>query len=469
MCDLFNKLASSKTNQMKNNTLNNLAALGQININVAPAAKATAQRQEPRQQRQERQQAQRPMQHQHRPQRLSLGEALYQIRMTDWEAQWIKSPATETLVFNPEAQQWQPTPKAALAMLKMSNCLWQEAPSSKFIRAEDPSRIQYIKKSPSTLERIMIERGLCVPLTLDGRNAGKADLVRVLVADDAKERAERHIHLQASQGWMARNRKRADSKMKSLRARARAAGMADIIRLTAEVNGDQWMLSAAGIPELAPFWVSVAINNKDRAYALNMQAGTADTYWNQQHAERVRLQQERMHAELVRRFKATAAAEILRGVIEDLGKEKPLMSSGKAEEVLCEFYRAEGSMPADHADRVLSEFRHYAQEQFLAITSPARAIVMPTRQREPVLFERIKRTRLEVVQDTYNKVQSSPRLDGSRGRKQAYLAEKLVAAGAIADEPKAAVKTHAVKMATVKPQGPLNLLEAAIAQPRRLK
>lgn len=462
MRDLFNKLASSKTNQMKNNTLNNLAALGQININVAPAAKATAQRQEPRQQRQERQQAQRPMQHQHRPQRLSLGEALYNIRMTDWEAQWIKAPATETLVFNPESQSWEHTPKAALAMLKMSNLLWTDSTSR---RVEDPSRIQYVKKSPAALERICIERGLCVPLTLDGRNAGKADLVRVLVADDAKERAERHVHLQSSQGWMARNRKRADSKMKSLRARARAAGLSDIIRLKAEVNGDQWMLADAGIPELTPFWVSVAINNKDRAYALNMQAGTADTYWKQQHAERVRLQQERQHSELVRRFKATAAAEILRGVIEDLSKEKPLMSSGKAEEVLCEFYRAEGAQPATE-DRVLAEFRQYAQTQFLAITSPGRAFVMPERK-EPVLFERIKRTRAEVVQDAYRKVQASPRLDGSRGRKQEYLAKRLVEAGAIADEPK--VKAHAVKMVAAKPKGPLNLLEVTVAQPRRLK
>lgn len=228
------------------------------------------------------------------------------------------------------------------------------------------------------------------------------------------------------------------------------------------------MLPEAGLPEFVPFWVEVAIRNKDRAYALAMQAGHADSYWAKENAERVRVQQERMHAELVRRFKATAAAEILRGVIEDLGKEKPLMSCGKAEEVLCEYYRTEGAQPATE-DRVLAEFRAYAQTQFLAITSPARAIVMPERRQEPVLFERIKRTRLEVVQDAYNKVQSSARLDGSRGRKQAYLAEKLVAAGAIADEPKVAVKPHAVKMVAAKPQGPLNLLEVSIAQPRRLK
>lgn len=441
-----------------NNTLNSLSLLGQVNINVAPAAKAQPQRQEPRQPKQ----AQRPMQHQHRPQRLSLGEALYNIRMTDWEAQWLAKPATEVLVFHPESQQWEPTPKSALAEVKMSNCLWQEAPSSKFIRAEDPSRIQYVKKSPATLERICIERGLCVPLTINGRNAGKADLVRVLVADDAKERAERHAHLQASESWRARNRKRADSKLKSLRARARAAGLADIIRLNAEFNGDQWMLSAAGIPELTPFWIETAIRNKDRAYALSMQGGHADSYWAKENAERVRLQQERQHAELVRRFKASAAAELLRGVIEDLGKQpKHLMSCGKAEEVLCEHYRAEGSMPATE-DRVLAEFRAYAQTQFLAITSPSRAIVMPkTRQNEPVLFERIKRTRAEGVREP------SLRPYGSRGRKQACLAERLVAAGAIADEPK--VKAHAVKMAAAKPKGALNLLEVAIAQPRRLK
>ena len=464
MCDLFNKLASSKTNQMKNNTLNNLAALGQIQLNVAPVAKAPAQRQEPRQQHRNPQPRRQPVQQR----RMSLADALYEIRMTDWESQWLAKPSTEALVFHPESQQWERTPKSALAEVKMSNCLWQEAPSSKFIRAEDPSRIQYVKKSPATLERIMIERGLCVPLTINGRNAGKADLVRVLVADDAKERAERHIHLQASQSQVARNKKRADSRLKSLRARTRAAGLSDIIRLKAEVNGDQWMLADAGIPELTPFWVSVAINNKDRAYALSMQAGTADSYWAKENAERVRVQQERQHAELVRRFKASAAAELLRGVIDDLGKEKPLMSCGKAEEVLCEYYRAEGAQPATE-DRVLAEFRAYAQTQFLAITSPARAIVMPERRQEPVLFERIKKTRLEVVQDTYRKVQASPRLDGSRGRKQEYLAERLVAAGAIADEPKVPVKTHAVKMAAAKPQGPLNLLEAAIAQPRRLK
>jgi len=445
--------------------LNSLSQLGQLNINTN-SAKAPAQRQEPRHESRKPQQAQRPMQHQQRPQRLSLGEALYNIRMTDWEAQWIKAPATETLVFHPESQQWEPTPKSALAEVKMSNCLWQEAPSSKFIRAEDPSRIQYVKKSPATLERICIERGLCVPLTINGRNAGKADLVRVLVADDAKERAERHVHLQSSQGWMARNRKRADSKLKSLRARARAAGLADIIRLNAEVNGDQWMLSAAGIPELAPFWIETAIRNKDRAYALSMQAGTADSYWAKENANRVKLQQERQHAELVRRFKATAAAELLRGVIEDLGKQpKHLMSCGKAEEVLCEYYRAEGAQPATE-DRVLAEFRAYAQTQFLAITNPGRAFVMPERK-EPVLFERIKKTRAEVVQDAYRKVQASPRLDGSRGRKQEYLAQRLVEAGAIADEP----KTHAVKMAAApaKPKGALNLLEVCVAQPRRLK
>ena len=458
MRDLLNKLASSKINKMnKNNTLNSLALLSQVNITTTPAAKAPAQRQEPRQQHRNPQPRRQPVQR-----RISLADALYEIRMTDWESQWLAKPSTEALVFHPESQQWEPTPKSALAMLKMSNCLWQEAPSSKFIRAEDPSRIQYIKKSPSTLERIMIERGLCVPLTLDGRNAGKADLVRVLVADDAKERAERHTFLQSSQSRVARNKKRADSRLKSLRARARAAGLSDIIRLKAEVNGDQWMLADAGIPELTPFWVEVAIKTKDRTYALNMQAGTADNYWKQQHAERVRLQQERQHAELVRRFKATAAAEILRGVIEDLGKEKPLMSSGKAEEVLCEFYRAEGSMPVDHEDRVLAEFRQYAQTQFLAITSPSRAIVMPKSrmQEEPEQFVRIKRTRPEVMLEP-----SRPhRVD--TGRKQAYLAEKLVAAGAIADEPKA--KAQAVK-AAVKPQGSLNLLEVAIAQPRRLK
>lgn len=465
MCDLFNKLASSKIKQMKQQ-LNSLSQLGQLNNNIN-SAKAPAQRQEPRQQPSKPKQAQRPMQHQHRPQRLSLGEALYNIRMTDWEAQWIKAPATETLVFNPESQSWQPTPKAALAMLKMSNLLWTDSTSR---RVEDPSRIQYVKKSPAALERICIERGLCVPLTLDGRNAGKADLVRVLVADDAKERAERHIHLQASQSRVARNKKRADSKMKSLRARVRSAGLSNEIRLKAEIDGDQWMLPEAGLPEFVPMWIEVAIRNKDRAYALSMQAGTADSYWAKENAERVRLQQERQHAELVRRFKASAAAELLRGAIEDLEKQpKHLMSGGAAEEVLCEYYRVEGSMP-ESQDRVLAEFRAYAQTQFLAITSPARAIVMPKSrtQEEPVLFERIKKTRVQVVQDAYNKVQSSPRLDGSRGRKQEYLAEKLIAAGAIADEPKVAVKAHAVKMA-VKPQGPLNLLEVAIAQPRRLK
>ena len=450
---------------MKNNTLNNLAALGQIQLNVAPVAKAPAQRQEPRQQPRNPQPRRQPVQQR----RMSLADALYEIRMTDWESQWLAKPSTEALVFHPESQQWEPTPKSALAEVKMSNCLWQEAPSSKFIRAEDPSRIQYVKKSPATLERIMIERGLCVPLTVGGRNAGKADLVRVLVADDAKERAERHVHIQASQGWMARNRKRADSKLKSLRARARAAGLADIIRLKAEVNGDQWMLADAGIPELTPFWVEVAIRNKDRAYALSMQAGTGESYWAEVHAkakaEQVRIEQERVHSAIIARFKERAVIELLKGVVEEV-KRSPKPRAGYSDSALTEFYGHE--FPLTLPEQVLAEFRHYADQQI----QPPSLKPVPAqrgRQEEPVLVERIKRTRAEVVQEAYRKVQASPRLDGSRGRKQAYLAERLIAAGAIADEP--AIKTHAVKMAAApaKPKGALNLLQATVAQPRRLK
>jgi len=445
--------------------LNSLSQLGQLNINTN-SAKAPAQRQEPRHESRKPQQAQRPTQHQQRPQRLSLGEALYNIRMTDWEAQWIKAPATETLVFNPESQSWQPTPKAALAMLKMSNCLWQEAPSSKFIRAEDPSRIQYVKKSPSALERIMIERGLCVPLTINGRNAGKADLVRVLVADDAKERAERHIHLQASQRQVARNKRRADSKMKSLRARVRSAGLSNEIRLKAEIDGDQWMLLEAGLPEFVPMWIEVAIRNKDRAYALAMQNGTGNQWWAKVHAksraEEVRVQQERMHSAFIARFKERAAVELLKGIVEEV-KRQPKVRAGYSDAGLTEFYSNE--YPLTLPEQVLAEFRHYADQQ---LQPPSLKPVPAQRGRQeadPVLVERIKRSRAEVIQDAYRKVQASPRLDGSRGRKQEYLAQRLVEAGAIADEP----KTHAVKMAAVKPKGPLNLLEATVAQPRRLK
>ncbi len=466
MCDLFNKLASSKTNQMKNNTLNNLAALGQIQLNVAPVAKAPAQRQEPRQQHRNPQPRRQPVQQR----RMSLADALYEIRMTDWESQWLAKPATEVLVFNPEIQQWEPTPKSALAEVKMSNCLWQEAPSSKFIRAEDPSRIQYVKKSPATLERIMIERGLCVPLTINGRNAGKADLVMALVADDAKERAERHIHLQASQSWSARNRKRADSKLKSLRARARSAGLSGIIRLKAERNGDQWMLSAAGLAEMVPMWINIALNSKNKEFAAAMQNGTGNQWWAKVHAksraEEVRVQQERMHSAFIARFKERAAVELLKGIVEEV-KRQPKVRAGYSDAGLTEFYSNE--YPLTLPEQVLAEFRHYADQQ---LQPPSLKPVPAQRGRQeadPVLVERIKRSRAEVIQDAYRKVQASPRLDGSRGRKQEYLAQRLVEAGAIADEPKAAVKSHAVKMVAAKPQGPLNLLEATVAQPRRLK
>jgi len=494
--------------------LNSLSQLGQLNTNATQ--KAPAQRQEPRQQ------AQRPMERQYRPldpmprperlkcndcgqvnqrvdrdacckcgsrnlgMHLHLGLAIAYLQPTEGAALWLSRPKDYAIVFDAhnKKSQWRCLDLTDLNEIRLS---WPDR-----VKKEDPSRVKYFKRTAAALEFEMIQRGLCVPVVVNPsqerenrraklanekpvdlsgmvRLAHKEDLISALVADDARERAERHVHLQASQSQVARNKKRADSKMKSLRARARAAGLSDIIRLKAEVNGDQWMLADAGIPELTPFWVEVAIRNKDRAYALSMQAGTGESYWAEVHAkakaEQVRIEQERVHSAIIARFKERAVIELLKGVVEEV-KRSPKPRAGYSDSALTEFYGHE--FPLTLPEQVLAEFRHYADQQI----QPPSLKPVPAqrgRQEEPVLVERIKRTRAEVVQEAYRKVQASPRLDGSRGRKQAYLAERLIAAGAIADEP--AIKTHAVKMAAApaKPKGALNLLQATVAQPRRLK
>lgn len=412
--------------------LNSLSQLGQLSINATQ--KAPAQRQEPRQQRA----AQRP---QHRP---SIGEKLYQIRMTDWEAQWIKSPSAEALVFNPQIQQWEPTPKSALAAVKMSNLLWQEAPGAPERRAYEP----YFNIPVGRLEAHAIERGLCVPVTLKDRNAGKADLVHALLAADAKERAERHVHIQASQSHRATARKRADSRLKSLRARAKSAGLADVIRLKAEHVGDEWMLADAGITQLVPFWVSVALARKDRAYAYAMQNGKSDAFW----AESDRAAKQAAADE---RFRSGIVMELLNFIKAALPHQpKHRMFSGGAEEVLAEHYRTEGQGVG--GDQLAREFRQYAQQQFVAITSPARAVGPMRQPEEPAAFERLRS----------KAVAKAPAVSAKVARQVARVAE----AGIMPTEAVKVVRAHAVKMAEeVKRPRVLDLMQEVSHQPRRLK